>query len=82
VYPAYRGHEGTVYGRVATLAEDTGFRLVSALHDGCLTCYGYISPAITHAAVTGSVGATYGDQRLGEGGERIEHHVTVRRVGL
>lgn len=62
-YAAFKNHEGTVYGRVATVEADTGFYVASIEHEGCLECYSHIFAAIAHAAATGSVGATYGGSR-------------------
>ena len=95
-YAAFKNHEGTVYGRVATLEADTGFRLERTTHEGCLACYSHIFAATAHAAATGSVGATYGSAAdrfipSREGGTRWDdpdgvlvrevHEVTVKRSG-
>jgi hypothetical protein len=79
-FPSHVDSQGTIYGRVRTLEEDTqGWRVWAAEHDtDCLACMRFIVPAISHAAVTGSIGATYGEDgsRVGRG----IHNVTVRRV--
>lgn len=90
-FPSYESHDGTVYGRVSTLTEDTkGWRITETLHGvECLACIRHTVSAIAQAAVTGSVGATYGTDRpmkghweLEEGEEMTyeKHLVTVSRV--
>lgn len=54
------------------------FATVDSTHYDCALCDKAAESAEVHAAVTGSVGATYTDDRTRVGG--TEHSATVRRI--
>lgn len=89
-YAAHRDHNGTVYGRVATVEADTGFYVAATEHPDCLACLSNVMSAITHAAVTGSIGATYGSKQAVKPYHELEpdempvyeeHNVKMMRSG-
>lgn len=53
---------------------------IETLHDGCAGCERAAGSAITHARVTGSVGATQVEDRRVNGELVVDHSATVARI--